>query len=157
MEQGVPDCCSACLPDEMRSARNDYSFSILRRGPAGGSFSWKMETWSGNRSTGTGRQARAARQQPASPRYAATPVLVCSLLALSCSNKSRELWTPRAGLRGRDGHARLGWAFGSRFGFSSILRFLKEIRFLGNGNRSVPKNSWNRTFRFSVISVRFRF
>ena len=44
--------------------------------------------------------------------------------------------------------------FGSvRFG-SSVF---EEIRFLENRNRSVPRNFRNRVFRFSVISVRFRF
>ena len=50
-------------------------------------------------------------------------------------------------LPGRGGHSVLG----------SVLLFFKEIRFLENENRSVLKNFWNRTFRFSVISVRFRF
>ena len=59
----------------------------------------------------------------------------------------RVLWTGRA----------LGWAFGSRFDFGSVPSVIDEIRFLENGNRSVPKNFRNRAFRFSVISVRFRF
>ena len=34
---------------------------------------------------------------------------------------------------------------------------IDEIQFLENGSRSVPKKFRNRAFRFSVISVRFRF
>jgi len=39
----------------------------------------------------------------------------------------------------------------------SVPSVIDEIRFLENRNRSVLEKSRNRLFRFSVISVRFRF
>jgi len=50
-----------------------------------------------------------------------------------------------------------GWAFGSRFGFSSVLSIIDEIRFLEHGNRLVQKKFRNRAFQFSLISIWFRF
>ena len=46
---------------------------------------------------------------------------------------------------------------GGRSVLGSVPSVIEEIRFLENGNRSVPKIFRNRAFRFSVISVRFRF